>query len=50
LSEIEIWFNDAYGNQIPIRQVYETTESPPTYEIYQAVFKMECELAIIKQK
>jgi hypothetical protein len=52
LQEIEIWFNDAYGNQIPIRQVYQTTgsDSLPAYEIYQAAFKMECELAIISEQ
>jgi hypothetical protein len=54
LQEIEIWFNDAYGNQIPIRQVYQNTtndsDAIPTYEIYQAAFKMECELAIISQQ
>jgi hypothetical protein len=40
-SEIELWFNDAHGQQIPIRSVHGE-------EYDQAVFKLEIELAIIK--
>jgi hypothetical protein len=39
-SEIELWFNDAHGQQIPIRSVHGE-------EYDQAVFKLEIELAIV---
>jgi hypothetical protein len=48
LKEIEIWFNDACGNQIPIRQVHQASQGSLEVEIYQAAFKLECELAIVK--
>jgi hypothetical protein len=48
LKEIEIWFNDACGNQIPIRQVHQPSQNSLEVEIYQAAFKLECELAIVK--
>jgi hypothetical protein len=43
---ITIWFNDSYGDKIPLRTSYLT--GGPLEEIYQAVFKIECELAIAK--
>jgi hypothetical protein len=46
LSEFTIWFKDAYGEKIPIKAAY----SPDNiiWEIYQAIFKIECELALLK--
>jgi hypothetical protein len=46
LSDILVWFKDAYGNKIPIRDAY-TISGDILNEIYQAVFKIECELAIL---
>jgi hypothetical protein len=44
-SEIIIWFKDGYGEKIPLRTSY-SSETGFLDEIYQAVFKIECELAI----
>jgi hypothetical protein len=46
LTKIKVWFNDATGTVIPIRTSY-TGTAGYLQEIYQAVFKIECELAII---
>jgi hypothetical protein len=46
LQFIKIWFKDAYGNRIPIRDAY-SSEGGELDEIYQAVFKIECELAVL---
>jgi hypothetical protein len=47
-SEITVWFKDAYGNKVPIRAAH--TPDNEILETYQAVFKIECELALIKNK
>jgi hypothetical protein len=44
-SEIVIWFKDGYGEKIPLRTSY-SSEHGVLDEIYQALFKIECELAI----
>jgi hypothetical protein len=41
-----VWFKDAYGNKIPIRDAY-TGSTGLLNEIYQAVFKIECELTML---
>jgi hypothetical protein len=46
VSEIELWFNDAHGQQIPIRKVYGLPLQGIEYD--QAVFKLELELATIQ--
>jgi hypothetical protein len=46
LQNITIWFKDSYGNRIPIRSSYSSTEGYLD-EIRQAVFKIECELAVL---
>jgi hypothetical protein len=43
---ITIWFKDSYGDKIPLRTSY--SSEGPLEEIYQAVFKIECELAIAR--
>jgi hypothetical protein len=45
---IEVWFNDTYGNIIPVQTAY-STDHGTWDEIYKAVFKIECELAIIDE-
>ena len=44
-TEIVIWFKDGYGEKIPLRTSY-SSEGGFLDEIYQAVFKIECELAV----
>jgi hypothetical protein len=46
VKEMTIWFKDSHGDKIPIRTSYLT--EAPLAEIYQAVFKIECELAIAR--
>jgi hypothetical protein len=48
VKEITIWFKDSHGDKIPLRASYLT--EAPLAEIYQAVFKIECELAIARDK
>jgi hypothetical protein len=48
LSKIRIWFYDATGSSIALRTSY--SGQGFLDEIYQAVFKIECELAIIQTK
>jgi hypothetical protein len=45
-KEITIWFKDSHGETIPLRASY-SSEGGFLDEIYQAVFKIECELAIL---
>jgi hypothetical protein len=48
IKEIEIWFKDAYGQQIKLREPFTPNngEGEAWSEFYQAVFKIEMELAI----
>jgi hypothetical protein len=46
LQTISIWFKDSYGNRVPIRSSY-SSSGGLLDEIRQAVFKIECELAIL---
>jgi hypothetical protein len=49
-SDITIWFKDAYDKKIVIRGAYTAINELEelVWETYQAVFKIECELALIK--
>jgi hypothetical protein len=44
-KSINIWFKDAYGQIIPVRTPY-STDHGTWDEIYQAIFNIECEIAI----
>jgi hypothetical protein len=44
-KEIKKWFKDSHGKIIPLRTSY-SGEGDFLNEIYQAVFKIECELFI----
>jgi hypothetical protein len=46
LQTISIWFKDSYGNRVPIRSSY-SGSGGLLDEIRQAVFKIECELAVL---
>jgi hypothetical protein len=55
LKEIKIWFREGFGNIIPIIESYRPLNAPSDltidyYEKLQAVFKIECELAILDNK
>jgi hypothetical protein len=45
INEITIWFKDSHGEQVVLRTSY-SSEGGFLDEIYQAVFKIECELFI----
>jgi hypothetical protein len=47
LQFISIWFKDSYGNRVPIRTSYTGPGGEILEEIHQAVFKIECEIAIL---
>jgi hypothetical protein len=54
IKEIKIWFRDGFGEIIPIIKSYRTAEMSndmelDDYEKLQAVFKIECELAIVNK-
>jgi hypothetical protein len=44
-NKISIWFKDSHGEQIVLKTSY-SSEGGFLDEIYQAVFKIECELFI----
>jgi hypothetical protein len=46
LQFVSIWFKDSYGNRIPIRSPY-TGSGGLSEEIHQAIFKIECEIAVL---
>jgi hypothetical protein len=46
LQDITIWFEDSYGMRVPIRGAY-SSDGGVLNEIYQSVFKIECELAVL---
>jgi hypothetical protein len=51
INYIKIWFKDSHGERIIIRSTYATKDENGDLqlnEIEQAVFKMECELAIME--
>jgi hypothetical protein len=54
IKEIKIWFRDGFGDIIPIIKSYNPPDSGindiDDYEKLQAVFKIECELAIVDNK
>jgi hypothetical protein len=45
IKEISIWFKDSHGELIVLRTSY-SSEDGFLDEIYQAVFKIECELFV----
>jgi hypothetical protein len=47
LQEISIWFKDSFGNRVQIRGAYTGPSEILLNLMYQAVFKIECELAIL---
>jgi hypothetical protein len=51
INYIKVWFHDSYGQIVVIRSSYATPDAsgnPQLNEIMQAVFKIECELAIME--
>jgi hypothetical protein len=50
LKEIVIWFKDAYGQTIPLKNTFTPPSGVYMSEFYQALFKIEIELAVSEKQ